>query len=410
MGGGAAVAAGRLNRALRQAGVESKLLVQDRKGQESGVYAAGGGVFYAYKAFARFAWERLMFLPHERDASVRFAFSPANTGMDISRHPLVQEADVIHIHWINQGFLSLNSLNKLLNCGKPVVWTQHDMWTFTGGCHYAGECTAYKTGCAFCPFLKRPGKHDLSSRVFAGKQKIYSEKRLSVVACSAWLRDLAKKSALLHGKDYCNIPNPIDTEFYMPRNANEARDRLSLPRGKRLLLFGAANVNDPRKGMRYLMEALDLLARQYPNLKEEVELVVFGKMQEDTSRLLPFKTHMLNFISNPETLVDLYSAADVYVLPSLQDNLPNTVMEALACGTPVVAFGIGGVPEMVKHKEMGYLADKGDANSLAAGIYDTLLQADRLSYRARARQKVLDKYAEAHVAQQYIDLYKTLLR
>ncbi len=409
-GGGAAVAANRLNRALRNNGVESKLMVQDLRRNEEGVYAVGSGFAYRQKAFARFAWERLSFLPYERNASVRFAFSPANTGIDISRHPLVQEADIIHLHWVNQGFLSLETLGQLLACGKPIVWTQHDMWSFTGGCHYAGTCLEFLEFCSYCPFLKKPGKKDLSAQLFAKKRRIYNAAPLSIVTCSKWLRTLSQESKLLRRKNFHNIPNPIDTNFYAPRNKQEARQRLNLPADKKLVLFGAANVNDPRKGMRYFIEALSILGENFPVVNENTELVVFGKMNDETIKLFPFKTHSFKFVSNPDTLVDLYCAADCYVLPSLQDNLPNTVMESLACGTPVVGFSIGGVPEMVTHQQSGYLAEVKNSLSLATGIYETLFISDQQKYRQNARQKAVDCYAEAVVAKQYTEVYKSLLK
>ncbi len=409
-GGGAAVAANRLNRALRNNGIESKLMVQDLRRNEEGVYAVGSGFAYRQKAFARFAWERLSFLPYERNASVRFAFSPANTGIDISRHPLVQEADIIHLHWVNQGFLSLETLGQLLACGKPIVWTQHDMWSFTGGCHYAGTCLEFLEFCSYCPFLKKPGKKDLSAQLFAKKRRIYNAAPLSIVTCSKWLRTLSQESKLLRRKDFHNIPNPIDTNFYAPRNKQEARQRLNLPADKKLVLFGAANVNDPRKGMRYFIEALSILGENFPVVNENTELVVFGKMNDETIKLFPFKTHSFKFVSNPDTLVDLYCAADCYVLPSLQDNLPNTVMESLACGTPVVGFSIGGVPEMVTHQQSGYLAEVKNSLSLATGIYETLFISDQQKYRQNARQKAVDCYAEAVVAKQYTEVYKSLLK
>ncbi len=409
-GGGAAVAANRLNRALRNNGIESKLMVQDLRRNEEGVYAVGSGFAYRQKAFARFAWERLSFLPYERNASVRFAFSPANTGIDISRHPLVQEADIIHLHWVNQGFLSLETLGQLLACGKPIVWTQHDMWSFTGGCHYAGTCLEFLEFCSYCPFLKKPGKKDLSAQLFAKKRRIYNAAPLSIVTCSKWLRTLSQESKLLRRKNFHNIPNPIDTNFYAPRNKQEARQRLNLPADKKLVLFGAANVNDPRKGMRYFIEALSILGENFPVVNENTELVVFGKMNDETIKLFPFKTHSFKFVSNPDTLVDLYCAADCYVLPSLQDNLPNTVMESLACGTPVVGFSIGGVPEMVTHQQSGYLAEVKNSLSLATGIYETLFISDQQKYRQNARQKAVDCYAEAVVAKQYTEVYKSLLK
>ncbi|WP_430823114.1 glycosyltransferase family 4 protein [Carboxylicivirga sp. N1Y90] len=410
MGGGAAVASNRLNRALRRNGVDAKLLVQDLVRDEEGVHAVDRGFIHRQKAFARFAYERLCFLPYERSSSVRFAFSPANVGIDISNHPLVQEADIIHLHWVNQGFLSLETLGKLFSLGKPIVWTQHDMWSFTGGCHYAGSCLEFLEFCSYCPFLRKPSKKDLSAQLFAQKRKIYSQAPLSIVACSKWLKGLAQESKLLRKKNSFAIPNPIDIDFYKPYDKSEARKRLGLPLDKKLILFGAANVNDQRKGMRYFIEALSVLNENFPKAAESAELVVFGKMNKDTEAMFPFKTHSFSFVSDPKVLVDLYNAADIYALPSLQDNLPNTVMEAMACGTPVVGFSIGGVPEMVDHKKSGYLAEVKNSLSLANGLYVSLFVDDLEAYSKQARKDVVENYSEKVVADQYLEVYKSLLK
>ena len=408
-GGGAAIAANRLNHALRRNGVDSKLLVQDKHSNDDSVYSVGKGFCYKQKALGRFLRERLMFLPYERNSSVRFTFSPANAGIDISNHPLVTEADVIHIHWVNQGFLSIQSLGKLLAAGKPIVWTQHDMWSFTGGCHYSGTCLRFTESCSHCPVLRKPGKNDLSARLFAQKKKVYTGYPVSIIACSSWLRQLAGKSKLLEGKMFYDIPNPIDTSFYQPRDKREARKRLGLPLDKKLLLFGAANVDDSRKGIHYFIDALNKLREHRSGIKEGIELVVFGKMNKETVDLFPFKTHSLKFITDPDKLVDLYNAADVFVLPSLQDNLPNTVMESLACGTPVVGFRTGGVPEMIAHRESGYLAEFKNAQSLSTGIYETLFVSDTEELGVNARQKAVEKYSEKVVTAQYLDVYHSLL-
>jgi len=408
-GGGAAVAANRLNRALRRNGIDSKLLVQDLKRGEEGVYAIGEGYVHRTKAFGRFVGERLYFLPHEKNAQIRFGFSPANTGIDISNHPLVQEADVIHLHWINQGFLSLDSLSKLFALGKPIIWTQHDMWAFTGGCHYAGDCHEFLESCAFCPFLKKPGKNDLSSQIFAQKRKIYNSNELSVVACSKWLRTLAQESKLLRGMNFYNIPNPIDTNSYAPKDKNTARINLNLPTDKKLILFGAAKVEDQRKGIRYFIEALNYLQLNYPDSANQVELIFFGQMSEKTSSHLPFKTHAFNFVKKRSTIIDLYNAADLYVLPSLQDNLPNTVMEALSCGTPVAGFSIGGVPEMISHGYNGFLAEVKNSTSLADKMYKALFLEDLNEISKNARQKALNAYSEKVVAAAYLKVYEAAL-
>ncbi len=408
--GGAAVAANRLNVALRNIGIDSNMLVQEAKTNADGVVPIGRGKLHSAKAFARFAYERLTFLPYEKNAMLRYAFSPANTGVDISEHPLVKEADIIHLHWINQGYISLKGLKKLFDTGKPVVWTQHDMWSFTGGCHYAGTCLEFLERCSFCAFLKKPSKNDLSARQFVIKKQLYRNVLIHPVACSKWLRALSAESSLFRNKDVSSIPNPIDTELFKPLDKTECRKELGLPTDKKLLLFGAANIYDLRKGARYLFEALNILIESFPAFKENVEIVVFGKISQDTMDSIPFTIHRMNFISDISDIVKLYNASDIFVLPSLQDNLPNTVMESMACGTPVVGFRTGGVPEMIEHKHSGFLAEGRNALSLATGIYETLflLNIDEIS--RNARQKVLKEYSQNVVAKQYAELYEKMLK
>ncbi len=407
--GGAAVAANRLNVALRNFGVESNMLVQDARTDVKGVVPIGKGRLHKGKAFARFAFERLTFLPYEKNAILRYAFSPANIGVDISEHPLVWDADVIHLHWINQGYLSLNGLKKLFDIGKPIVWTLHDMWSFTGGCHYAGTCLEFLERCSFCPFLKKPGKKDLSARQFVIKKQLYSKVLLHPVACSKWMRALSSESSLFRNKDVSAIPNPIDTKMFKPMDKRECRIDLGLPTDKKLLLFGAANLSDLRKGARYLFEALNILIDSFHVFKENVEIVVFGKISQETKNSIPLTIHSMKFISDVNELIRIYNAADIFVLPSLQDNLPNTVMESMACGTPVVGFHTGGVPEMIKHKHSGFLAEVKNALSLATGIYETLFLLDIEEMSKNAREKVLREYAGDVVAKQYFEVYKRLL-
>lgn len=406
--GGASVAAYRLTAALYNQGLGAKLLVSD--GMQSVLTEVVNKSHWSQQlANARFLLERLSFFPYEKNALERFSFSPANTGMDISKHPLVQDADIIHLHWINQGFLSLKNIQQLVSTGKPIVWTLHDMWPFTGGCHYNGTCHEFLDSCGNCLFLKNPKSNDLSARLFAKKKKIYRNANIHLVTCSKWLKSLASESALMRNKPCYVIPNPIDTEFYRPMDKVECREALKLPTDKKLLLFGAANILDPRKGIRYLTEALDILYENFPVLQDKLELVVFGKLRLGEQPNFPFKTHFMRYVTDNKTLVRLYNAADAYVLPSLQDNLPNTVMESMSCGTPVIGFRIGGVPEMVEHEKSGYLSEVRNALSLSTGIYETLFVNDAPKMGESARNKVLESYSEDTVARQYIEVYRKAL-
>jgi glycosyltransferase involved in cell wall biosynthesis len=408
--GGAAVACNRLLQALHKEGVDVKLLAQEQTKPDPLVVPVGEAGKANKTAFGRFLLDRLEVYFQEKDKSARFAFSPAHIGTDISKHPAVLEADIIHLHWVYFGFLSIESLRKLMQLGKPIVWTLHDMWPFTGGCHYSGECTHYLTHCHACPFLKRPSAKDLSYKVFQQKIELFQRGQVHFVGCSQWLADTAKESALLKSFPITAIPNPINTEKYSAKNKIAARRQTKLPEGKELILFGAMNTKDSRKGFAYLKDALQLLKGTFPKTADDVELVIFGKSDPDMLADLPFPVNNRGRIDNESELVYLYNACDVTVLPSVQDNLPNTVMESMACATPVVAFNTSGLPEMVDHGRNGYLAQHRSADDLAQGIYQILYQSNTQRLQEQARQKVLDNYSETKVAGQYIDVYKSLLR
>ncbi len=408
--GGAAVAAKRLFNALKESNSEVKMLIEDyTNNNEKGITSISHNKFAKRKSLNRFINERLYFLPYEKNSNVRYKFSPATSGIDISKHPLVEEADIIHLHWINHGFLSLKNLDQLFKLNKPIVWTMHDMWPFTGGCHYADTCNHYIENCGNCPFLRWSNNNDLSSRIHEKKMKIWHNANIHTVSCSKWLGSLAQESSLLRRKKISSIPNPIDTSIFTPKNQAECRKELGLPLNKKLILFGAADISDPRKGARYLMEALHILDISYENLVAEVELIIFGKTKNTDLSKYPYKVHAMNYINGIEQMVKLYNCADVFILPSLQDNLPNTVMEAQSCGLPVVSFSVGGVPEMIENHKNGYLTTMKDSDGLAKCIYKALYHSDIKTLKDNARNYVIENYSNHIVAEKYNQLYSSLL-
>lgn len=392
--GGAGIACRRLQTALQASGHDAPLLSTDQLREKWPFYA-----------------ERLTFLPYERDKSVRFSFSLANFGHDIRQHPLVMQADVLHLHWINQGFLSLQNIRQLADLGKPIVWTLHDMWAFTGGCHYSGACTKFQVSCGQCPFLRRPGPEDLSHRIWSRKKALYPPD-MHIVTCSAWLENEVRKSSLLQKHSIRTIPNPIDTSIFCPATETDISGFYrahGIARESLKLLFVAMNVREKRKGFHYLAEALNRLRQLQPD--RSVELMVLGKFDPEMLRALPYPVHALGMVHDPKHLALIYSAADVFVIPSLEDNLPNTVMESLSCSTPVVGFQTGGIPEMVGHMQEGYLAPQRDPEALAQGILWVANEPSRhQTLRHAARQKVGRLYANSVVAAQYVELYHQVLK
>lgn len=403
--GGAAIAASRLMDALRNHGIKAKMLVRDKQTDQISVL----GLNKSWWKIWQFIWERIIiwkanyFKKHHL-----FAVDIANTGTDISTLPEFQQADIIHLHWVNQGMLSLNDIHRILLSGKPVVWTMHDMWPCTGICHHARDCEKYHQECHHCPYIYKGGKKDLSNQVFKKKKELYQTAPITFVTCSQWLKEQANKSALLTGQTVVNIPNPINTNLFKPRNRQEARIACELPANKKLILFGAVKITDKRKGIDYFIESCNMLVQKYPELKEELGVVVMGNHSEELKPLLPFEVYSLNYISNEKEVVNIYNAVDIYVTPSLEENLPNTIMEAMACGTPCVGFQVGGIPEMIDHLHNGYVAEYKSADDLANGIYWILNEGEYADLSEAARRKVLSSYSESTIAKKYIDIYNKI--
>ena len=382
--GGAGIAAGRLKVALEKAGHQVDYLVRE-KASTSNAIKFGTGLI----SWLKFIAERLFFLRFEKDKSIRFLFNPGVFGSDISKHPLIQQADIVHLHWVNFGFLSVSDIASLTRLNKPVFWTLHDMWAFTGGCHHSGACEHFQQSCGDCKFLKNPHPTDLSHRLWEAKKTEFASNNLHIITCSDWLGKRAKQSSILGSHSIQTIPNAIDTEFFSPNDATG----LGLDANKKYVLFVAMRVNAPAKGFHLLKEALHYLDAATTEL-----LIVGGEMKEE----LPLKAHNFGQISDPAKMRDIYAAADVFVTPSLEENLPNTIMEAMACGTACVGFEVGGIPEMIKHEVTGYVAQAFDPKDLAKGI-NWCLQS--ITSGSKSRERALQLYDQSIVAQQHLDYY-----
>lgn len=381
--GGAGIAAGRLKVALEMAGHRVDYIVRE-KANNSNATKFGNGII----SWLKFVAERLFFLRFEKDKSIRFLFNPGIFGSDISKHPLIQQADIVHLHWVNFGFLSVNDIASLTRLNKPVFWTLHDMWAFTGGCHHSGTCEHFQKSCGDCKFLKNPNPNDLSHRLWEAKKNGFAEKNLHIITCSDWLRNRAKQSSILGGHSIKTIPNAIDTAFFSPNAAG-----LCLDPNKKYVLFVAMRVNAPAKGFHLLKEALAYLDPETTEL-----LIVGGEMSEE----LPLKVHSFGQVTDPSKMRDIYAAADVFVTPSLEENLPNTIMEAMACGTACVGFEVGGIPEMIEHQHTGYVASAFEPEDLARGI-QWCLENDEAGVRARVR--AVELYDQKTVAKQHLEYY-----
>ena len=395
--GGAAIAAYRLLEALNKNGATANMLTINKKSDNPNVIEVGNHLINK----GRFIAERgLIYIQNGFSKNNLFDISIANTGVSITNHPEFKKADVIHLHWINQGMLSIREIAKIVASGKKIIWTMHDMWPFTGICHHAGECNHFEKYCGFCPYLHLPMRKDLSYSTFLLKQAAYSLGNIHFVACSNWLKDLAMKSELTTHQSVSTISNPINTEIYKPKDKSELRKTMNLPADKKIILFAAAKVSDKRKGIDYLIEASKSMARR----KNNTMFLIAGSNGEKIISQLALPIVNLGYVSSDD-MPDIYNVADVFVTPSLQENLPNTIMESMACGTPCVGFNIGGIPEMIDHKQNGYVAQYKNAQDLADGLMWVLQKSSTKALSDNARNKVVKSYSDSIIAKRYLEIY-----
>lgn len=401
--GGAAVAANRLKEALNNNGIKAKMLVRDKESDDITVAQLNKSWHQKWD----FLWERFviyMRLHFKRDNL--FLIDIANAGTDITKTREFKEADVIHLSWINQGMLSLKGIRKILESHKPVVWTMHDLWPASSICHYAHNCRNYEKQCGNCPLLPGNGSsNDLSARIWRKKRKILERNSILFVTCSRWLADKAKKSGLLSGQKVISIPNPIDSRAFTKENREEARLYAGLPEGKKLILFVSQRVTDKRKGMDYFITAINKMVEAHPEMKDYCGIAILGGKAEELADKLPLPSYPLGYVSEEKKIASIYNSVDLFVLPSLEDNLPNTIMEAMACGVPCVGFNTGGIPEMIDHLKNGYVAEYKSSDDLARGIHWVLSEADHQSLSNEAMKKVNQCYSQYAVAMKYIEAY-----
>lgn len=395
--GGAARAAYHLHRSLLAIGIDSCMLVHKKHSSDRTVVAPQSKWYYLTDGFRHLA-NGLPLRRYNRKALFTPSWVPSR---GLARMIDAIGPDIVHLHFIGDDMLKIEELKKIK---QPLVWSLHDMWPLTGGCHYDAGCGRYREQCGRCPVLSSSLENDLSRRVFLRKLKVYAElDQLSLIGTSRWLTGCIGESALLSDKKTFTLPNPLDLAVFRPLDKMVARDLLDLPRSKKLVFFGAVGATaDVRKGYKELTGALKMLK------PGDIELVVIGAVEPATPPDFGHPARYLGFYHDEMSLRILYSAADVLVVPSLQENLSNMIMESLACGTPVVAFDIGGNPDMIDHKQTGYLARAFDLSDLAGGIDWVLSNKEREELSARAVKKVKDCYEMSFVADQYRLLYEKI--
>lgn len=316
--------------------------------------------------------------------------------------PRLDDIDVTHLHWVTR-FISVETLPKLAE-RTPLLWTLHDMLPFTGGCHYDHGCGRWLEGCGACPQLGSTKDRDVSAETWQRKQSALASipaHRLRFVTPSRWLRDQVQASPLLRRFSVNVIPNAIDLERYRPRDRRATRAEIGLPLDRKLLLFAAADLSSMRKGGRFLQHAM---ARLLDVAAVDLVAVGDGRVPIDHPRV-----HQLGAVADEERLAKIFSAVDLFILPSLQDNLPNTMLEALASATPVVAFDVGGIPDFVRPNETGALAPVEDGEALGEAAKALLAAPSQLEELGRNGRRLVERECSARIAaDRYVQEFQTL--
>jgi len=398
--GGAARAASRLHAALRAAGLDSRMLVRTARGDHPGVVSPASALARGYglvRAWADARATQLLY-PGRTGAAFGGALLPERMAGAIR----AEAPDLVHVHWVGEGFVRPESLAR---AGRPVVWTLHDSWAFTGGCHLPGDCRRFSEVCGSCPVLGSTRERDLSRRGWRRRERAYRGLDLTCVAPSRWMAERARASSLLASRRVEIVPNGVDTALYHPVAREVARDLLGLPlTGELVLLAALGPAAEANKGLARLVEALRLVRARRP----EVRLLVAGA--SGGTDATPVPVHALGALLDESSMVLAHAAADVVAIPSAEENLPNVALEALACGRPVAAFGVGGIPEAVRDRETGALAAPGDVAGLARAIGWLLEDPARWrALSAACREDATARFGVERCAARHVALYGELL-
>lgn len=405
--GGAGRACIRLNRALNDQGIESKVIVHYKFGKNAGIGEFNTNLLQKGWTAATIILERIWAKRYLKALKTPFSF--AWFGRSVIKHPDVKAADIIHLHWVNHGFLDPKHIAEIAKLNKPVVWTFHDSNAFTGGCHVRYTCDHFKNECGNCPLLKNASANDYSHKIWLQKKQAYDKLNFSVIAPSTWMRRSIGESSLMKGKPVEQIANTLETSIFKPMDKREAKEKAGFASDKFIFLSGfMPSRKDLHKGTSYLLESLELLKTRLAGKAKDVELVVFGNRNTEDIPEFPFKTSFLGTINDDERLALCYAAADAFLIPSLEDNLPYTVMESLSCGTPVITFKTGGIPDMVKHQQNGYLAEYRSSESFVDGMEWVIDHPDRTRLNDEARQTIMESFSEEVIGKKHIDLYNKI--
>ena len=397
--GGSGRSAYRIHSGLRNLGYNSKMLVSKKISTDKDVDLISKGTYRYYDKLCRAVLNRI---------GLNDVFYPSS--YNLKNHKWFKESEVVQLYNIHGNYFSFTALSKISKY-KTIIWRLSDMWPVTGHCAYSYDCEKWRIGCGECPYIDEYPELKTDTTKYLWKlKKMNSDKikNMVIVVPSLWIKNIAEQSPILNKFKVFYIPNGVDTDIFNQKYKNEAKQKYNISKDSKVVLFIAEQLNaDRRKGGEYLVKALNSLNE---SLKKNIVLLMIGKEEMTNCGIdKNIKIYKAGYINNDMDLASLYQAADIMVLPTLADNLPNTILESMACGTPVVAFNVGGIPEIVKHKVTGYLAELKSVNDLKNGIEKLLIDDDlRVNLSKQSVILINNNFKLKNEVKGYIELYKQI--
>lgn len=409
MMGGAARSAYRLHQGLSVTGRDSTMFVSRAKVADPSVVEMQPSQRFFDRARRRLRRMRIARDYQRYEATRPAGFEPFQDCRSPFLYDFLRDlpsCDILNLHWVADSFLDYESFFAGVSETTPIIWTLHDMNAFTGGCHYDLGCGRFASCCGQCPQLGSKASDDLANQIWQRKEHAFSQvdpSRMQFVTPSRWLAEEVKRSPLTQRFPVSVIPYGLDLNDFAPRDSAACRETLGLPGDAKILLFVADGLDNERKGFALLTTVLENLPSDLP-----VAVVSVGRNQPQVEVNVPW--FHVGQVNNDRQLSELYSAADLFVIPSLQDNLPNTVLEAMACGTPTLGFDIGGIPDMVRPGITGMLVPPADAPALGAAMVRLFQEPENLRQMGEnCRRIALEEYPLTLQAERYAKLYESLL-
>lgn len=392
----------RLHKALLENGITSSILVVENSYSLTGVFTIEDKYKIKESVSSKIIRKIKTRIRKKYISKEKGPFSSDCIGHNLANHPLILEADIVHLHWIINT-ISIRSIKDILLNDKKVIWTCHDNWPFTGGCHVRYNCNGFKSDCANCLYSKNKGK--VAKKFLKIKKRCLVNRGLVLTGPSNWMVSNLKESIFMNEKIY-KLQNCVDTAVFKPMNKYSIREYLGFDSSKIIIGISVMDTGIPYKGWAYIVELMARI-RKEAAIQSKIEFVIMGNGKPDGS--LPFKIHRFGYLSEEHLIAEIYNACDFTINPSLEESFSNVVLESISCGVPVLAFSIGGIPDIIDHKKNGYLAEAKNINDLYNGFVWICNNINNRKVIEACRSKAIEHFSLYSIFNRAKSIYNEVL-